>query len=124
MPFTTKKMDEGRFVLSRFEGRLTILDLQECRSQIKGALRESRWKKAMFDLRGVEPAVSAHDLYDFVTAGQLPYTQIAVLIDDVHKENGTFIENLAANRGLSRKVFYCEESARKWLIDPRPEYPD
>ena len=55
MPFETRIIEEDKFVLSRFDGLLTLAELENGRRQIKDVLRQCRWEKALVDLR-VSPA--------------------------------------------------------------------
>jgi hypothetical protein len=117
MPFETRIIEEDKFVLSRFDGLLTLDELETGRRQIKEVLKQCRWRKVLVDLRGVQPVVSTLELLEFnkAHATELPYTQIAVLIDRKLGDDGRFSENVAVNRGVNYRIFFDEESAKKWL---------
>ena len=116
-PFETRIIEEDKFVLSRFDGLLTLAELENGRRQIKDVLRQCRWEKALVDLRGVRPAVSTIELLEFnkAHATELPNTKIAILIDHELEDDGMFSENVAVNRGVNYRIVFDEESAKKWL---------
>jgi hypothetical protein len=121
MPFETRKIEEDEFVLSRFDGLLTLAELEAGRRQIKEVLQQCRWEKVLVDLRGVQPAVSTLELLEFnkAHATELPHTQIAVLIDHGLGGDGKFSENVAVSRGVNYRIFFDEDSAKKWLTRKR-----
>jgi hypothetical protein len=117
MPFETRKIEEDKYVLCRFDGLLTLAELEAGRRQIKDVLQKCRWEKVLVDLRGAQPAVSTLELLQFnkAHATEVPHTQIAVLIDQEVRRDGEFSENVAVSTGVNYRLFLDEDSAKKWL---------
>jgi len=119
MSFVAEKVDEKRYVLLDFECSVTISELEQSRTAIKGLLRESSgYRKILVDMRKVSLAVSTIDVHRFVAShkDELPAgCLIAVIVDPKDWEIAIFSENVAHMRGVYLRAFRDALQARNWL---------
>jgi len=117
MPFTQAARHEGKYVLIRHEGRLTIQEYEESTVITRRLLDEHRWNRLLIDLRDVTNRVSITDVYYIIAFDQkvFPLVQIAVIFPPEHEEDGRFADNVAANRGVNLRSFVDCEQAVAWL---------
>ena len=119
MAFVMEKIEDRRHVRLEFEGRVTILKLEQDRTVLKSILHESDgYRKALVDMRKAFLAVSTIDFHRFISSyrNELPAGfQIAVIVQPGDWTAATFAENVACNRGIYMRMFRNDLHARAWL---------
>lgn len=117
MSFTQTAIHEGKYVLIRHEGHLTIQEYEESTVITRRLLDEHRWNRLLVDLREVTSRVSITDVYYIIEFDQkvFPLVKIAVIFPPERAEDGRFADNVAANRSVKLKSFVDCEQAVAWL---------
>jgi len=117
MPFIQKAIHEGKYVLTRHEGRLTIQEYEESTVITRRLLDEHRWDRLLIDLHDVTNRVSITDVYYIIEFDRkvFPLVKIAVIFPPERAEDGRFADTVAENRSVKLKSFTDYEQAVAWL---------
>jgi hypothetical protein len=118
MSLTTTAIHVGGYVHVR-HARTTRDEFEEALSSAKKILAEQRWNRLLIDMRGVEGRVSLADAYYSMEsiAREFPLVKIGLVFPPERREEGSFAEIVAANRGVQLKSFMDYEKAVAWLTD-------
>lgn len=119
MPFVAKMIDEKRYVLLDFDGRVTISELEQSRTILESTLHESNgYKKTLVDLRKAALVISTVDIQRFVLSHKdgLPAgCMIAVVVHSAAWDTALFAEDTAYMHCVLLRVFRNHHQAYTWL---------
>jgi hypothetical protein len=119
MPFVAKMIDEKRYVLLDFDGRVSISEIEKSRMILKSTLHESNgYRKILVDMQKASLVVSVIDIQRFVSSykDELPEgCMIAVVVPSAAWDTALLAEDAAFIHGVLLRVFRNHHQAYTWL---------
>ena len=116
MPFSTEFMNNGEYVLVRFEGMIRHCEFDQAHAAVKKQLKERGWGRLLVDLRQAKNRIDAANVYSSAqsTKNDAPWVSFAILYPP-HGKDVLFAEDF--KRRLRLQSFTDQEEAQAWLAD-------
>ena len=119
MPYRIERIEEGPYLRVTLSGVVSRAEHEEFRAAAVSALGETGWLHVLIDVTGADPQMSLTDDFAFTSGHQTrlpPRLQTAIVHAEDAADRFSFVETVAANRGVTIRGFVDEAQALEWLL--------
>lgn len=113
MPEEVKIDTENELIRVSFDSDSTVEDWKRALVKFEQLSEETGFCRLLVDVRKQTDLANTITLFDF--GSHLPRSNAYAVLCELHMEEHRFIENVAANRGITIKDFNSEQDAIEWV---------
>ncbi len=109
---------DGSYIHLCYSGRVTLEELYASRENAIQMLADFSCRRLLVDVVDMSNNLDTLQHFEFTSSHRriLPAgVRVAVMVRDDVKDDGSFVEDIAVNRGIDLRVFYRAPEALDWL---------
>jgi hypothetical protein len=122
MPYTVTYDPDSSFVVTVFQGKITMEEFISEEEQSIALAMENGTRKFLVDLVGYESSLSPGQIYEFPARYQEKlkrpiYLAVVEPLSEEAREDASFYQTVYRNRGWNVMIFAKKEDAVAWLAE-------